>query len=621
MAGPVFYREMTTAPRRPRFYAFRAIYASAVLVLMSTAWSVLTGTQIIRNVGDMARFGLILFNILAPLQIFVVVFLAALSGASAVAQEKDRQTLVLLLMTRMTNGELVVGKLLASLINVLVMVLAALPLFVLVILFGGVSFEQVARVFAVTLTAALAAGSLGVLMGFWREKTYQTLALTTLLLVFWLGVWQVVGSGVFGESWFSFDAGTLATVFSPLAAIQAAARPIAPIDAAVGIFGTGVNLHIWVMLLCSTALCGIAIARVRIWNPSRQLRATPADHEAASIRGVQQRLAAVPATAARRAAAAEAARAGHVDATLRVGKSGSNSRHVWDNPVLWRELCTWAYGRKIIIIRVAYVLMVALAAAGLHAAITASQTQTLSSGSTVVPEAAKWLAPLYLVSLVLINALAVTAVTTERDGKSLDLLLATDLSPKEFVFGKLGGVVSVAGLMILLPLLLTSYVWTRGGITTENVLYVKLGLLTMDFFVAMLGIHCGMRYANSRTAIGVSLGSVFFLFLGVIACMLMMISFNSSFQIQLLPFLAFIGGGGVGMLVALGAGNPSKAMVVAAILVPFATFYSITSFLLQKPLAAFLVAVFSYGFATAAMLIPALFEFDFAMGRTSGPDE
>ena len=36
----------------------------------------------------------------------------------------------------------------------------------------------------------------------------------------------------------------------------------------------------------------------------------------------------------------------------------------------------------------------------------------------------------------------------------------------------------------------------------------------MNIFVASLGVHCGMTYANSRTAIGVSLGTVFFLFSG-----------------------------------------------------------------------------------------------------------
>ena len=148
--GPVFSRELVTTPRRPRFYIYRTVYILALFVLMCTAWLVLTGTQVIRNIGDMARFGTILFYVLAPLQLWLVVFFSSLLSASAVAQEKDKKTLILLLLTRLTNHELVLGKLLASLLNVLVLLLAALPVFMLSILFGGVSMAQVGRVYAVT---------------------------------------------------------------------------------------------------------------------------------------------------------------------------------------------------------------------------------------------------------------------------------------------------------------------------------------------------------------------------------------------------------------------------------------------------------------------------------------
>jgi ABC-type transport system involved in multi-copper enzyme maturation permease subunit len=228
------------------------------------------------------------------------------------------------------------------------------------------------------------------------------------------------------------------------------------------------------------------------------------------------------------------------------------------------------------------------------------------------------LMPLMFVSLVMINALAVTSVSGERDGGALDLLLATDLTPKEFVFGKLAGVLWVAKEMVLLPILLCVYLWWRGGITLENLVYLIGGLSVMVIFVAMLGLHCGMIYANSRTSIGVSLGTVFFLFLGVVTTLLLMISFSASFQVQLAPFLAFILGGGVGLYVALGIRNPSPAIGAAALVVPFATFYAIVSFRLDMPLAVFLVMSAAYGFTTAAMLIPAVYEFDVAMGRTTG---
>ena len=63
LIGPVLTRELVTAPRRLRFYAGRAVYAAGLVALVATAWLLLTGTQEVRNIGDMARFGATLFQI------------------------------------------------------------------------------------------------------------------------------------------------------------------------------------------------------------------------------------------------------------------------------------------------------------------------------------------------------------------------------------------------------------------------------------------------------------------------------------------------------------------------------------------------------------------------------
>ncbi len=609
--GPVFTREVVIAPRRGRLYVYRSVYVGAFFLLTCTAWLALAGTQVIRNVGDMARFGGILFQILAPLQLALVLFFSAIFSASAVAQEKDRRTLVLLLMSRLTNSELVLGKLLASLLYVLVMVLAALPVFMLAVLLGGVSFLQVAHVYCVTLATVLVAGSLGSTIALWREKTFQTLALTALALVFVLGFWEAVYAGALGTEVLGVSTQTVATGLSPLRAVLHAARP----SAGDRVFQSGtlgpVGLYLSASIALTVALNLVSILMVRVWNPSREVRRPKRDAKG-------ERKAIRPAEAG----LAEAARAEHVDARTRARPGATRkARNVWDNPILWREVCTWAYGRKVLVIRAAYLVLVAAVASGLHWGIaTDTVFQRGIGAASVVPLAARLLAPLFLVSLVIVNALAVNSITNERDGQALDLLLTTDLAPKEFVFGKLGGVFWVAKEMIVLPVLLCVYLCWASGATprsVENLAYVTGGLLVLNVFVAMLGVHCGMMYANSRTAIGVSLGTVFFLFLGIVTCILMMIFFAGSFQRQLMAFSAMIVGGGIALYVALGSRNPSAAIGTASGLVPFATFYAITSFMLGHSLVVFLVVAATYGFATAAMMVPAVYEFDVAMGRTT----
>src|SRR6188474_2677708 len=225
LIGPIFSRELVTAPRRSQHFLYRGVYGTAIFVLMCTAWLVLAGTQIIRTVGDMARFGSILFLILAPLQLAIMTFLAALRSASSVAQEKDKKTILLLLMTRLTNHELVLGKLLASLLDVLVMLATAAPIFMLLTLFGGVSAAQVCRVFAVTLATILAAGSLGSTVALARDKTFQSLAMTALVLMIWVGLWEAIAvlAGHVRVGGVSLE--SIATAASPIRAVLIAARP------------------------------------------------------------------------------------------------------------------------------------------------------------------------------------------------------------------------------------------------------------------------------------------------------------------------------------------------------------------------------------------------------------
>ena len=187
---PYLFSRAGHRPRRPQHFLYRGVYGTALFVLMCTAWLVLAGTQIIRSVGDMAKFGSI--SVLHSRS--AATGSAYVPGGAARGQQRragERQkTLILLLMTRLTNHELVLGKLLASLLDVLVMLATAAPIFMLLTLFGGVSAAQVGRVFAVTLATILAAGSLGSTVALARDKTFQSLAMTALILMIWIGAWE-----------------------------------------------------------------------------------------------------------------------------------------------------------------------------------------------------------------------------------------------------------------------------------------------------------------------------------------------------------------------------------------------------------------------------------------------
>lgn len=614
--GPVFTREAITTPRRPQFFVTRVLLVASLLGLALTAWQVFIGAgsgEDLAGPGDLARFGRTVFELLTPLVLTIAVLFSALFSAAAVSQEKSRGTLVLLLLTDLRNRELVLGRLLASLLTVLVATLAVIPFFLLLALLGGIGHTQVAWAMAVTAAAALAAGSLGSTLALWREKTFQALALTAIGLVLWLALGEVVASGALGETLWGVPAETAAARVSPWRALAATLEPrLGPAPTVLGVAAVSTTAGSvgWFLAFgfgLAAVLNGFSVAMVRVWNPSRELRA------GAAPKAVEESVPLAEAIAEPTEAVVVGKARGQ---EARVHQADGRTREVWNNPILWREVRTWAYGKKVLAVKAAYLLIFVVCAAAVVQAVNAPEVSRAA-----IPAAATPMAPLLVVSLVLINALSVTSLTGERDGKSLDLLLATDLSPKELIVGKLGGSFWNSREMIVLPLALCGWLGWVGAISPWELGVLVACVVVLDVFAAVLGLHAAMIYASSRKAIGVSVGTLLFLFLGVSTCMRMMLALSSTFDGQLASFLGFIVGGGLALYVALGWRNPSPAITLASFLSPLATFYAIVSFLLGSYSLVGLATVGTFSFATAAMLVPALAEFDIATGAQRGRED
>jgi ABC-type Na+ efflux pump permease subunit len=215
----------------------------------------------------------------------------------------------------------------------------------------------------------------------------------------------------------------------------------------------------------------------------------------------------------------------------------------------------------------------------------------------------------------LVNTQAVTSLTSERDAATLELLLVTEITAKEFIYGKLGGVLFNSKELMAVPWLFLIYLTATGNCTVENFVYITIGFFTLVVFSALLGLHAGLNYGSSRTAIANSLGTMFFLFVGIILCMILILQARSSYALQLPSFLVFIVGGSLALGTSLNARTPSPALWLSAWALPFCTFYAIVSFLLGQTLGVCLFITAAYGFTAIAMLVPAVSEFDIALGK------
>ena len=170
LAGPIFNREFITAPRKTSHYLLRAGYVAALFVLLYTTRQTTIGFQEVRNIGDIARFGGLVFQVFSIVQLSLVLFFALLLTAGNIAQEKDRRTLILLLMTDLRSREMVLGKLGASLLVVFVLIAASAPVMCFLYMLGGIALEQIIWSLAICASTAIAAGAWGALVAFWKVK-------------------------------------------------------------------------------------------------------------------------------------------------------------------------------------------------------------------------------------------------------------------------------------------------------------------------------------------------------------------------------------------------------------------------------------------------------------------
>jgi hypothetical protein len=312
------------------------------------------------------------------------------------------------------------------------------------------------------------------------------------------------------------------------------------------------------------------------------------------------------------------------------------ARQVWKNPIVWREIRTKAYGRRPLLVKAAYFAVIALVCVYAF-----SPMWNPSNPGTTAP-AGLVLAGVAILSLILISAQAVTAITSERDIGALDLLLVTDLSPSEFIFGKLWGILYNGKEYILPPLVLACVYAGMGMLATppaqrpellaykngEALLCVIAAFTVLVAFATVLGVHIALRTPNSRLAIGNTLATMFFLSAGTLLC-IQLIQINTRFELQWLSFVFFISAGIGGLWWVLSADRPSAALTTASIFCPIAVFYTVLNIIVAKPgsqestdpLIPFMVTASVFGLTIAAMLVPLLSEFEVALGRTTAGTE
>ncbi len=185
----ILVKELRSRFRGRRAFVIITVYLALLALIAYGVYSVVApGARVQAQFGGAgplgtsfpnasATIGQAIFTLLSVFQMLLVAFIAPAFTAGAISLEREKQTLDLLVTTPMRPGGIVVGKLLAALAFVALMIVAALPISALVLMYGGASIDDLLRQQIVLLVTAVGLGSVGL---FWSALVKRTQAATVL---------------------------------------------------------------------------------------------------------------------------------------------------------------------------------------------------------------------------------------------------------------------------------------------------------------------------------------------------------------------------------------------------------------------------------------------------------
>ncbi|TVQ75968.1 MAG: hypothetical protein EA380_09670 [Phycisphaeraceae bacterium] len=415
--NPIVVRLVQGGSRRMQHMYVRAAYlAVLIIVLLGLLLQQVQGD--VTSLRDLAANGARAFEIVAYLQVALICILAPVFMAGAIAQESNPRTWDILLTTPLNAVQIVLGILFGRLFFVLALLSASLPLFAVTQFFGGVPGSAVLLSYVVSACAALLVGATAVVLAVNRLVGRRTVFAFYVAVVTYLAVTWVIDLQLRpGMPWGGV---TVMTALNPFLALQALLNPTSyegPDELAMqamsglGRFWFGSPVAAW-----TTVSLGVSLALMLT--------------SALTVRNLGSRNS-VP----------------WYRRMLHLGARGAGTRPartVGTNPIAWREAKARAATLPMILVRWSFVLAGVLWGLGViayyHGGGMGHEVFRQILLATVITEIA-------VVTLVAIN-MSATAISREREDGTLDLLLTTPVTPKEYMGGKLLGLIA-----FLLPLL------------------------------------------------------------------------------------------------------------------------------------------------------------------------
>lgn len=188
--NPILAREIDHRMRDDRTYWIPTVYTFilGVVTLVTYLMAIQTSDASIPVEGW--AVGKTIFHVIAFTQMTLIILLVPSVSAGAITGERDRGTLAMLLVTPMPRRRIAVGKLLSSILYVLLLMSTSIPFAALSFGFGGTDLRLLGITYGCLIVTVLFLASMGLAVSTFMRRTVPAM-----LLAYGLVAALIAGSG------------------------------------------------------------------------------------------------------------------------------------------------------------------------------------------------------------------------------------------------------------------------------------------------------------------------------------------------------------------------------------------------------------------------------------------
>ena len=454
--NPVLQRELLVNLRTPRAFVLLFLYQAVLATLVYVAWpqdlrlDLTSNPNAARNLVDLFFLG----------QYLLASLMAPSFAAGAITGEKERKTYEMLLASPLRPGAIVLGKLVASLAHLAVLIFSSLPIVMLCLPLGGVSVYELLAAYLGLIISVVMFGAISIACSSYFRRTVGALVVSYLLIL------PLALTGVLLWYWLS-PYGEM-RLYLTLAVVP------------------GVGLAISIALFANTS--------------ARLLHPPDVGSEGKEVVDLEEEAKEAVGLVIQRDQFPDKLFAPAKRDTLLPDRA---------NPVYDKEIRSEIFSQGTlmlrVVIQVSMLLAIPLMAVCLY----------------IRPVYAPWyIAYVILFNMLVGPVFSAGSVTSERERQTLDLLLTTTITPWQILWGKLIAGLRVSCVLttfllwpLLLACLLVSNYWTNFGAVLAYIGIVLVTCLT----TAVLALFCSVVFRKTSVSLMTSYLVIILLFCAPLA--------------------------------------------------------------------------------------------------------